>query len=410
MNQTLIQKYAELIIKSGISLKEGDNVVVSSNVDQEDFISLLIEEAYKAGANHVYVQWTSQKASKASLIFGKEEVLSELTPMDLAYWKYRGEKLPSLIWIDSDDPDGAKGVDPSKAARIRQAQYKVYGKYKEMAENKIAWCIAGAPAKAWAKKVFPSEKGDEAMEKLWEAILYTSRANDGEGISNWEKHDLNLKKRSDYLNALHLKELRYTSNNGTDFKVGLIPGVIFTGGGETTLDGRYFQPNIPSEEVFTSPKKGLAEGIVYATKPLVYNGVLITNFWVKFHEGKAVDVHAETGEEALRSILTLDEGSPYLGECALVPFDSPINNTGLLFYNTLYDENAACHLALGRGFSELYPDFQKYTDEELKSFGINHSLSHVDFMIGSRDLNIVGIKEGGQEVQIFKNGNWAFDI
>lgn len=408
MNETLIKKYAELIIRSGIALKEGDKVVINANVDQEEFVSLLVEEAYKDGAKDVHVHWTSQKVSKAAMLNADEPLLSELNPIDLAYWKYRGEEFPSLIWVDSDDPDGAKGVDASKAARIRQAQYKIFGKYKEMTENKIPWCIAGAPAKEWAMKVFPNENEEEAMEKLWESILYTSRALDGNGIKNWEEHDVNLKKRCDYLNSLRLKELHYTSSNGTDLRVGLIPGVIFLGGGETTIDGRFFQPNIPSEEVFTSPRKGEAEGIVYAAKPLVYNGVLIKNFWVKFHEGKAIDVHAEEGEEAVRSILTLDEGSAYLGECALVPYDSPINNTGLLFYNTLYDENAACHLALGRGFTELYPDFQKYTDEELRNFGINYSLSHVDFMIGSKDLDIVGTLESGEEVQIFKDGNWAF--
>lgn len=410
MNKTLIQKYAELIIRSGISLRKDEKVIISANVDQEEFVAILTEEAYKAGAKNVYINWNSQKVSKATLIYGDEANLSTLSPMELAYWKFRGEELPAYIWVDSDDPDGAKGVDADKAARIRQAKYKIYGKYKEMEENKIAWCIAGAPAKEWAKKIFPDDNAEDAMEKLWEKILYTSRALDGNGIANWEKHDVNLKKRCDYLNSLRLKELHYSSSNGTDFTVGLIPGVIFLGGGETTLDGRFFQPNIPSEEVFTSPKKGVAEGIVYASKPLVYNGVLISNFWVKFHEGKAIDVHAETGEDALRSILTLDEGSAYLGECALVPFDSPINNTGLLFYNTLYDENAACHLALGRGFTELYPNFQDYSDEQLREFGINYSLSHVDFMIGSKDLDIVGTKENGEKVQIFHNGNWAFEI
>ena len=410
MDKTLIRKYAELLICSGVALKKDEKLIISANVDQEDFVAILTEEAYKAGAKNVYVNWTSQKVSKAALIYGEEENLSTLLPMELAYWKFRGEELPAFIWVDSDDPDGAKGVDATKAARIRQAKYKIYGKYKEMEENKVAWCIAGAPAKEWAKKIFPEDNYEDAMEKLWEKILYTSRALDGNGIANWEKHDINLKKRCDYLNSLRLKELHYSSSNGTDFTVGLIPGVIFLGGGELTLDGRFFQPNIPSEEVFTSPRKGVAEGIVYASKPLVYNGVLITDFWVKFHEGKAIDVHAKTGEEALRSILTLDEGSSYLGECALVPFDSPINNTGLLFYNTLYDENAACHLALGRGFTELYPNFQNYSEQELRDFGINYSLSHVDFMIGSKDLDIVGTKENGEKVQIFRNGNWAFEI
>jgi aminopeptidase len=202
--------------------------------------------------------------------------------------------------------------------------------------------------------------------------------------------------------------LHYAAKNGTDLKVGLIPGVIFLGGGEKTIDGTYFEPNIPSEECFTSPMKGQAEGIVYASKPLAYNGQLIENFYVRFHEGKAVEVHAEKGQEALESIISLDEGASYLGECALVPFDSPINQTGLLFYNTLYDENACCHLALGRGFTELFPHFEQYSDEELRSFGINKSLSHVDFMIGTNDLSIIGTDDKGKEIVLFKNGTWAF--
>lgn len=409
MEQTIIQKYAELIVRSGIALKAGEKVIISANVDQEDFVTLLVEEAYRLGAKRVIVQWTSQKVSKANLLYGDEEELSQLTPMDLAYWKFRGEELPSFIWVDSDDPDGSKGTDSSKAARIRQAQYKIYGKYKEMTENKIAWCIAGAPAKEWAMKVFPKENEKEAMEKLWEAILLTSRALDGNGIVNWEKHDINLKNAAIILTPYVLKNFitrlkRYGSSCWLD-PWGYLSWRWGTHHGWKILPAKHsFRRSLHLS------KRGEAEGIVYSAKPLVYNGVLITYFWVKFHEGKAVDVHAETGEEALRSILSLDEGSAYLGECALVPFDSPINNTGLLFYNTLYDENAACHLALGRGFTELYPDYHKYSDEELYQFGINRSLSHVDFMIGSKDLNIVGTKENGEEVQLFKNGNWAFDI
>ncbi len=202
--------------------------------------------------------------------------------------------------------------------------------------------------------------------------------------------------------------MRYKAGNGTDLTVGLIPNMTFLGGGENTLGGIFFQPNIPSEEVFTTPMRGVAEGIVYSSKPLSYNGVLIEDFSVRFHEGKAVEVKAAKGEEALKSILSIDEGSAYLGECAFVPFESPINQTGLLFYNTLFDENAACHLALGRGFSNLYKDFEKYTEEELQSFGINDSSSHVDFMIGTRDMSIIGIDDKGAEYPIFKDGTWAF--
>ena len=408
MKKSYLRKYAELIVRSGIAVKKGQYVVISANLDQEAFVLLVQDECYKAGAKDVIIRWGSEKAGKARLRKASLKALTSVLPEQIARAKWEADELPCFLWIESDDPDGMKGTNPAKRAAVAKAYWEALHEYREKRENKYQWCIAGAPSKAWAKKVFPGLSASQAVEKLWEAILKTSRAYEGDPIENWKKHDEDLKKRCDYLNSLKLKELHYTSKNGTDLRVGLIPGVIFLGGGEKTLGGIFYQPNIPSEECFTSPMKGKAEGIVYSAKPLSYNGALIENFWVKFHEGKAVDVHAEKGEEHLRSILTLDEGSAYLGECALVPFDSPINNTGLLFYSTLYDENAACHLALGAGFTNLYPNFDKYTEDEIHSFGINKSMSHVDFMIGSEDLSIVGTTEDGTEVQIFQNGNWAF--
>jgi len=407
MKKNIIKKYAELIVRSGIALKKGQSVSITANVDQEEFTALVVEECYKRGAKHVYINWNSPKIGIIKNQKAKIEHQCEFLPMEQAHQHWMTDELPCLLWLDSDDPDGGKKLDQGKIVKVRQAKYAAFADLIEKRENKYQWCIAGVPSPEWAQKVFPGLSKKKAVEKLWEAILLTSRALDGNGIANWEEHDKNLKARCDYLNSLHLTSLHYTSSNGTDLTIGLIPGVKFAGGSEFTLSGVEFQPNIPSEEVFTSPMRGKAEGIVYSAKPLVYNGTVIDHFWMKFHEGKVVDVHAETGEEALRSILALDEGASYLGECAFVPYDSPINNTGLLFFNTLYDENAACHLAIGRGFTDLYPDFEKYTEEELHSFGINKSLSHVDFMIGSKDLNVVGIKEDGQEVQIFKDGNWA---
>ncbi|HAS56657.1 MAG TPA: aminopeptidase [Firmicutes bacterium] len=408
MNKTIEKAYAKLIVTSGLALKKGQSVIIKANADIEDFVCLVTKECYAQGAKYVHVLWQSEKVNKVQMKKASTKALCETLPMEVAYQQWFTKELPAYLWLDSDDPDASKGIDAAKAAKIKREKYKAVAEYIEARENKYQWCICGVPSKKWAKKVFPSLTLAKAKEKLYEAILLTSRASDGNGIFNWEKHDEILKNRCSYLNSLHLKSLHYTSSNGTNLKVGLIPNVIWLGGGEKTLDGTFFQPNIPSEEVFTSPKKGEAEGIVYSAKPLVYQGQLIKDFWVKFEKGKAVDVHAEVGEEALRSILTLDEGSAYLGECALVPFDSPINNTGLLFYNTLFDENAACHLALGRGFTTLYPHFENYSEDELHSFGINKSLSHVDFMIGSKDLNIVGETIDGKQVQIFKDGNWAF--
>ena len=408
MKEELIEKYAELIVRVGANVQKGQYVVIRTGVFEEDFAAIVSRKCYEAGAKRVIVQWQSSKLDQVDYIFGQEDDLKHVFPFEEQAAKFMRDELPVLIWLDGDDPDGLKGVDATKVAKIRRARYLVTGKYREASENHHSWCIAGVPSLPWARKVFPGMADDEAVEKLWEAILTTSRCIDGNGIENWKRHDEDLKARCNYLNSLNLRKLRYHSGNGTDFIVGLIPGVRFAGGSEKTMEGQVYSPNIPSEECFTSPMKGEAEGIVYSSKPLSYQGQLIEDFSVRFHEGKAVEVKARVGEDALRSILTLDKGSAYLGECALVPYHSPVNETGILFFNTLYDENAACHLALGTGFPELYPDFEKYTDDEIRSFGINKSQSHVDFMIGSKDMEIIGITADGKEVAIFKDGDWAF--
>lgn len=407
MKKAILKSYAKLIVRSGLGLKKGQDVIIKANVDQEDFVSMVVKECYNAGAGRVTINWLSEKLNRINLKKGKLRPLMKNTPMEIALQEYWTDKLPCYLWLDSDDPDGAKGTNPKKAAKIRAKKHEEVKHLIEARENRYQWCIAAVPSEKWAKKVFPGLTKAEGMKRLWDAILTASRAKDGNGIKNWEDHEKDLKARCDYLNSLNLRSLHYTSSNGTDLTVGLIPNVIWLGGGETTLLGNFYQPNIPSEEAFTSPMKGQAEGIVYSAKPLVYQGHLIKNFNIRFHDGKAVEVHAEEGEETLKSILTLDEGSAYLGECALVPYDSPINKTGLLFYNTLFDENACCHLALGRGFTNLYKDFDKYTEDELHDFGINKSLSHVDFMIGSEDLHIEGTTADGKKVVIFDHGTWA---
>lgn len=407
MESGLLKAYAELIVESGISLRKGQDVIIRTTAECEEMAALVSEVCYQRGARRVTVSFSSPLVDRASYAYGSEEGLSLVLPQEDAFEKYQTDSLPCLIWLDGDDPDAFQGLDGGKIARIRQNKRKALYHYRKERDNKYQWCIAGVATRKWAEKVFPELHGEEAVEALWKLILFTARADDGNGIANWKEHDADLKHRAAWLNSLHLKKLHYEANNGTNLTVGLIPGVLFEGGGESLVDGTYFQPNIPSEEVFTSPKKGEAEGIVYSAKPLSYNGVLIENFSVRFHEGKAVEVHAEKGEEALRSILSIDEGSAYLGECALVPFESPINQTGKLFFNTLYDENAACHLALGMGFTMLYPHYEHYSAEELKAFGVNDSSSHVDFMIGTRDLKIVGTKEDGEEVPLFVNGSWG---
>lgn len=409
MKKSLLKAYAELIVVSGINLKKNQDVVLSAGVENENFAAMVVESCYKHGARRVIINWASDKIDRVTYKKGKTKNLSIVFPFEEAKAQYEVDNLPARIWLDDADPDGLTGIDVQKMQEIRKARMKVLYPYRLKVENKSQWCIAGVPGKAWAKKVFPNLSTKKAIEALWEKILLTSRALDGNGIQNWVEHDEDFKHRFEHLNSLNLRSLHYTAkSNGTDLTVGLIPNMHWLGGGEATLDGTYFQPNIPSEEIFTTPMKGKAEGIVYSAKPLSYNGTLIEDFWVKFHDGKAVEVGAKKGEEALRSILTVDENSAYLGECAIVPYDSPINNTGILFYNTLFDENAACHLALGMGFENLYPNFEKYTHEELVNLGINSSRSHVDFMVGVKDLCIVGTDDKGKQIEIFHNGAWAF--
>ena len=321
--------------------------------------------------------------------------------------RHQRDVLPAKIFLTSDDPDGLKGVNQAKYSKARAARSKAIKPIRREMENKYQWCIAGVPGAGWAKKVFPGMRTSAAIEKLWEAILESARVYE-DPAAEWDKHNEDLLKKSTYLNSLGLKKLIYKSSNGTNLTVGLIPEALFLGGGETTSESKvYYNPNIPTEEIFTSPKKGEAEGIVYSSMPLSYGGQLIENFWMKFEGGKVVESGAEKNADLLKQMLSADEGASYLGECALVPYSSPIRKSGILFYNTLYDENAACHLAIGMGFTGVLRDFEKYTDKEAHELGINDSVTHVDFMIGTDDLSIVGIDKDDNEVVIFKNGEWA---
>ncbi len=275
-------------------------------------------------------------------------------------------------------------------------------------ENRYQWCIAAVPGRAWAKKLFPALRGGRAEEALWAAILKTARADGEDPIAEWKMHNQALHSRCDYLNRHSITSLHYYGDNGTDLWVGMIPQARFCGGSEKSLQGIVFNPNIPSEECFISPMRGQAEGIVYATKPLSYQGELIEQFWIRFENGKAVEWKAEKNEALLGQLIGMDEGSAYLGECALVPHGSPISELGLLFLNTLFDENAACHLALGMGFADTIADFENRTLEECRALGVNDSMVHEDFMIGYEGLNIDAETSDGEKIPIFRMGNWAF--
>ena len=408
MNKTRLRKYANLIVRCGANVQKGQEVIINAELDQPEFVKMVVEECYKAGAAKVSVDWSYQPLTKLSVRYQKEKTLGTLEKWQIEKWEHQAEVLPCKIYLMSEDPDGLAGINQKKYAKAMASRSKTIKPIRNRMENKYQWCIAAVPGKEWAKKIFPGERAGVAVEKLWEAILSTSRV-DEDPIAAWEKHNADLKKRYEYLNSLGIKELKYKASNGTDFRVGLIPEGVFLGGGEETQGrGVYFNPNIPTEEIFTSPKKGDADGIVYSSKPLSYGGQLIDNFWIKFEGGKAVEVGAEQNESLLRELIAMDDGAAYLGECALVPYSSPIRESGLLFYNTLFDENAACHLALGRGFTNLLRDYEKYSEKEAHELGINDSIVHEDFMIGTADMNITAVCADGHEVAIFKDGEWAF--
>ena len=407
MKKSVLRAYARLIAESGVNVQKGQEVFITAGLDQPEFVAMVVEECYRRKAKKVVVDWNYQPLTRLHVRHQSLTTMSTLDNYEEARWQHYVDTIPCRIYLESDDPDGLRGVNQEKMAKAQQKKYPIIKGYRDQIENKYQWCIAAVPGVKWAKKLFPELRASQAVEKLWEAILHTSRVDD-DPVAAWDAHNKDLKSRCDYLNGLGIRELQYRASNGTDLRVGMIPEAQFCGGGETSLQGIFFNPNIPTEECFISPKRGVAEGIVYSSKPLSYQGQLIDRFWIRFREGKAAEWGAEENEALLTKLITMDEGSAYLGECALVPFNSPINETGILFYNTLFDENACCHLALGMGFADTIRDFEHKALDECRALGVNDSMIHEDFMIGTADLSIDALCEDGRTVPLFRNGTWAF--
>ena len=410
MQKTVLSNYAKLLARMGLNVQKGQEVIITAELDQPEFVLMCAEECYRAGAAKVTVDWTHQPLARLGAEYKTEDVLGEVPFWQQEKLRAQVRELPARLYLESEDPDGLSGIDTENYSRAMQARQNIIKPYRDKMENKYQWCSAAVPGKNWVKKVFPHLPASAGMEKMWRAILQCSRAYEGNPIANWQEHNRSLQARCAYLNGLGLTSLEYRSSNGTNLRVGLMKEGIFAAGSEKTVSGVEFNPNIPSEECFTSPKAGEAEGIVYSTKPLSWQGQLIRNFSVRFENGRAVEAHAAQGGAALKKMIAMDEGASRLGECALVPFHSPISNSGVLFYNTLFDENAACHLALGRGFTNCVRGYEQLTDEEMHSMGVNDSMIHVDFMIGNDDLCITGVTDTGARFPIFEEGDWAFEI
>ena len=400
--------YANLLIKKGVALKPGQELVVEAPVERADFARRVVDRAYRAGAGHVTVIGHDDAVTRLTYENVETEWFKTTPSWQVEQLNSLAEAGAAFLFLEGSDPSSLKGIDPAKPAAARKARNTQCRSFRDgMDFGRNVWCIAGVPVAAWAREVFPGMSDAEAVYRLWNLILATSRADGEDPESAWETHNASFEKTKRWLNQHHFDALRYRSSNGTDFTVGLTAGHIWDGGAGRTVTGTSFFPNIPTEEVFTAPLREGIDGVVYSALPLVHNGNIIENFHFVIKDGRIVDVHAEKGEDILRAAIAEDEGASYFGEVALVPYDSPIRNSGLLFYNTLYDENASCHLAFGEAYPECIAGGERMTREELDAHGLNHSLTHVDFMVGTADLSITGTTHDGRELPVFRSGNFA---
>lgn len=403
----LIKEYAKLAVVKGVNVQKDQDVVISASVEDKDFVKYVVEECYLAGARTVNVEWGFAPLSVLDYKYASVEALSDVPEWKKMKMEHRVNTLPAQIHIVSSDPDAMKDIDQNKMMQVNKIVRPMMRKYRDAMDNKFQWTIVGIPSEAWAKKVYPNLDTEKAVSALWEDILAVSRV-DGHSLENWDQHNKTMHDNCAKLNDLELESLHYTNSLGTDFTVKLIPNVIFCGGSSATVKGVTYNPNIPTEECFTTPNKESASGVVMSSKPLSVMGKLVDNFGFRFENGKIVEVIGCDEDKALlEKLISLDEGARMLGEVALVPYSSPICQRNVLFYNTLYDENAACHLAIGAGFPDCINGFEKMSDEEINSYNLNKSMIHVDFMIGTSDLNIVGTTKKGEKVQIFKDGEFA---
>lgn len=403
---TKLKEYADLLVRIGLNVQRGQQVNIFASVDCSLLARACAEACYDAGAREVVVMWNDDKISRMKYLRADDAVFDEMPAWLKTFYDSALEhKCPHLA-IVGDDPESLKGVDPTRIQRWRQTTGKaIEAYYKAQTNNDFQWLVAACPTPAWANMVFPDT--DNAMEQLWEAVFSSVRVTgDGKAVERWAEHVKEQKKLVAKLNEYAFTTLHYRNSLGTDLTVGLPENHFWTGASELAGNGVEFIANLPTEEIFSLPHKDRVNGRVYASKPLSLNGNLVDGFWLELKAGKIVDLHADVGEEYLRKSVTLDEGSSYLGEVALVPYDSPISNTGLLFYETLFDENAACHFAFGEAYPCIH-GADKLSPDEQKALGINQSINHVDFMVGTADLEIVGTTHDGREIKVFEHGNFA---
>ncbi|NLA83410.1 MAG: aminopeptidase [Clostridiales bacterium] len=408
MQKEILKKYARLLVKTGVNIQPGQTLVINAPVEDAEFVRIVAETAYKEGARDVAVSWNDEILAKTRYMLAPDEVFDEFPDWKKEFYLSYAEKGAAFLSISASDPELMKDVDPKRISRANKANSMGLNEYrKRLMSNENSWCVASIPTDAWAKKVFPELSQEEAVGRLWEAILKSVRADLPDPVEAWNAHKATLAENIDRLNQLELKRVHIRNKLGTDLKVELPDGHIWMGGSDYTADGVEFIANMRTEEIFTAPFRKGVNGKVVSSMPLNYNGNLIDGFSLTFKDGRVVDFTAEKGSETLKQLLETDEGAGYLGEIALVPYNSPISNMNILFFNTLFDENASCHLALGKAYPVCLKGSEPMTEVELIEAGINDSLVHVDFMFGTEDLEIDGETKDGQQVPVFRNGNFA---
>ncbi|WP_323707947.1 aminopeptidase [Mammaliicoccus sciuri] len=403
-----LQKYAELLVKVGLNVQEKEPVYIQASIDASEFVHLVVEEAYKIGAEDVKVRYNDDRIAQFKYQYEPEAFFENVKQYDIDEKMDYLDRKAAFLSIVSSSPDSLKDADPNKIRKSMAANGKAFKDYMVAVQSDcMSWCVASYPSVGWAKMMFPELSDDEAVNKLLETILKTVRVDQEDPVKAWEDHDHLLHEKADYLNNKKYKALHYKSE-GTDLTIELPDGQYWSGASSVNSKGNSFVANMPTEEVFTAPHKNGVNGTVSNTLPLSYSGNIIDDFTLTFKDGEVVDYKAGIGEEILKSILETDEGSKRLGEVALVPVDSPISNMNTLFYNTLFDENASCHIALGSAYAFCIEGGKDMSAEQLAENGLNDSTTHVDFMIGSKDLSIDGILENGEKEPVFRDGNWAF--
>lgn len=407
MDKELLWKYARLVVKTGLNLQKGQILVILAPTYCADFVRIVTETAFKCGAKDVVVDWRDEKFEKIRYKNAPDDVFDSYPEWQKLLYTSNAEKNASFLAIAADDPGLLADVNPQRLSRSIKAKDTALESYMErLMSNRNTWCVMALPAEPWAVKVFPGLPVNEAVGKLSEAIIKAVRADTNDPVAAWQEHLLRLKRNMDFMNSHRFKYLHYRNSIGTDLIIELPENHMWLGGSDYTPEGVEFIANMPTEEIYTLPAKNGVNGIAVGSMPLNYNGNIIENFRLEFQNGRITGYSAEKGLETLKTIIGMDEGSHYLGEVALVPGDSPISKSKILFYNTLFDENASCHLAIGKAYPTCLKGSECYGREELEKAGVNDSLVHVDFMIGTEDLDIMGVKASGEEVPVFKHGRF----